>query len=95
MNFWILSSLVFELIEKDLRIFVHSDEAVGKGELYIPKQVQQWIGSSRIKVRLTGAGSDWFGVTYANDKEKALQRLAEKSMRNIYPTPLWKKSRRS
>lgn len=95
MNFWILSPLVFQFIEEDLRLFVLSDEAVGKDELFIPKQVQHWMGSGRIKVRLTEPGSDWFGVTYANDKEKAVQKLAEKTKERSYPSPLWKKPKRS
>ena len=95
MNFWIFNSRVFALIEKDLALFVQSDEARKGEEIYIPKQVQKWIGQGKIKVRLTEPCGDWFGVTYANDKRRAVQILEEKGKTNIYPSPLWKKLLRS
>ena len=95
MNFWILSPLVFDLIEKDLRLFVQSKGAEGKDELFIPKQMQHWMDSRKVKVRLTEPGSDWFGVTYANDKFKAVQKLKEKTRDETYPSPLWKKLKTS
>jgi len=95
MNFWILSPLVFDLIEEDLRQFVQSEGAEGNDELFIPKQVQQWMGQGQVRVRLTEPGSDWFGVTYSNDKHKALQKLNDKTRDNSYPSPLWKKLKTS
>ena len=90
MNFWVFGPEVFPLLEKDLREFVNSPETGDRDEIYIPKQVQQWIKNRQARVRLTGAGSDWFGVTYAKDKERAVERL--KSLSNHhYPAPLWKK----
>jgi NDP-sugar pyrophosphorylase family protein len=91
MNFWILTPLVFDLIEKDLRLFVQSEGAEGDDELFIPKQVQHWMSQGQVRVRLTEPGSDWFGVTYSNDKYKAVEKLNEKTRDNSYPSPLWKK----
>ena len=94
MNFWIMSPLVFDLIEEDLRGFVRSDKAQSREELYIPKQVQRWMDSDRIRVRMTPSGNDWFGITYANDKQKAVKKLYEKTRENAYPSPLWKRQKR-
>ncbi len=91
MNFWILGQEVFKLIEKDLVSFVASGDARSRGEIYIPKQVQQWMSRGKVRVRLTGSGSDWFGVTYANDKSRAMEQLRERTFKNFYPSPLWKK----
>lgn len=94
MNFWILNHSVFALIEEDLLSFVRSAGASGQ-EIYIPKQVQQWMVAGKIKVRLTEPCHDWFGVTYANDKRKAVHELAIKTEKNIYPSRLWKKLSKS
>jgi hypothetical protein len=33
--------------------------------------------------------SKWFGITYADDKEKAMQELKEMTDSGQYTTPLW------
>ena len=91
MNFWILGHRVFELIEEDLVSFVDSQEARSGGEIYIPKQVQHWRAGGKVRVKLTGFCADWFGVTYAKDKVRAMQKLREKTKINSYPSPLWKR----
>ena len=90
MNFWILGTRVFELIEQDLISFVDSKEARSGGEIYIPRQVQKWRTEGKVRVKLTDQGTDWFGVTYANDKKRAVELLSERTDRKLYPSPLWK-----
>lgn len=91
MNFWVFGPKVFDLLERDLLEFVHSPEAGAGEEIYIPNQVQVWIRKGEARVRLTGAGSDWFGVTYANDKQRAQENLAKRTDLKLYPSPLWKR----
>lgn len=95
MNFWILGHRVFELIEEDLVSFVGSPEAGAGGEIYIPKQVQQWRAAGKVRVKLTGSCADWFGVTYAKDKSRAMEKLVEKANIKFYPSPLWKRPEQS
>ena len=42
-------------------------------------------------VKLVPSGGDWFGVTYASDKEKAMKNLQDKTNQNQYISPLWPK----
>lgn len=90
MNLWVFGPEVFALLEKDLLGFVNSDETGVKDEIYIPKQVQQWIKKGQSQVKLTGAGEGWFGVTYAKDKQRAMDHLAQRTRLKDYPSPLWK-----
>ena len=89
MNLWVFGPKVFNLLEKDLIEFVNSPETKEEDEIYIPKQVQNWIENGQATVRLTGAGKGWFGVTYANDKKRAMEHLAERTRLKDYPAPLW------
>ena len=89
MNLWVFGPKVFNLLEKDLLEFVNSPNTKDQDEIYIPKQVQQWIELGKARVRLTGAGKGWFGVTYANDKKRAMHHLAERTRMKDYPAPLW------
>ena len=91
MNLWVFGRQVFNLIEKDLVEFVNSPYTKNEDEIYIPKQVQNWIVNGQASVRLTGAGKGWFGVTYANDKKRAMEHLAERTRLKDYPSPLWKR----
>lgn len=89
MNLWVFGPKVFTLLEKDLVEFVNSPETEDRDEIYIPKQVQQWIEQAKARVKLTGSGRGWFGVTYANDKKRAMDYLAERTRLKDYPAPLW------
>lgn len=91
MNFWVFGPAIFDLIEKDLAEFVKSDQTDEKTEIYIPNQIQTWIEKGKARVRLTGSGSDWFGVTYARDKIRAMESLKKYTESKLYPSPLWNK----
>ncbi len=90
MNLWVFGPRVFSLLEKDLLEFVNSSKTGNEDEIYIPKQVQHWIKGGQARVKLTGAGKGWFGVTYAKDKQRAMEHLAERTGLMDYPAPLWK-----
>ena len=70
--------------------FFKEENNLDTEEVYIPKQAQQWIVENRARVRLTPACEDWFGVTYANDKSRARERLLRMTEQGHYPSPLWK-----
>jgi dTDP-glucose pyrophosphorylase len=91
MNLWVFGPMVFNLLETDLLEFVNSPNTKDQDEIFIPKQVQHWIERGKARVRLTGAGKGWFGVTYANDKKRAMDHLAERTRLKDYPAPLWKR----
>jgi nitrogen regulatory protein PII-like uncharacterized protein len=40
-------------------------------------------------MRVLDANSEWFGVTYKEDKETAIKRLAELTSQGVYPASLW------
>ena len=60
-----------------------------KSECYIPKATDWLIKNNYLKMRAVMADSEWFGVTYKEDKEAAIKRLATLTAEGVYPAPLW------
>ena len=90
MNFWVCRPSIFDKIESEFRIFLNDDDRIANSELYIPLMIQQMLQAKEIEVKCIPSGGDWFGVTYASDKEKAMNSLKEKSDSGKYPAPIWK-----
>ena len=89
MNFWVCKPKIFDKIEE--QFISNLKEGFGdKQEIYIPIVIQKLIEDEVIKVFATPTVSSWFGVTYAQDKSNAVKILAELTVNNKYPTPLWK-----
>ena len=60
-----------------------------KSECYIPKASDWFIKNNYLKIRVVPADSEWFGITYQEDKEMAIKRLAALTAEGVYPAPLW------
>jgi NDP-sugar pyrophosphorylase family protein len=61
-----------------------------KSECYLPKASDWFIKNNYLKMRVVHADSEWFGVTYKEDKEAAIKRLTALTAEGVYPEPLWK-----
>ncbi len=89
MNFWICQPDIFPKIEADFRHFLETTEDASKGEIYLPFVIQDMLRQGTAQVDVIPSESQWFGVTYAEDKEKALGALKDLSSEGKYPSPLW------
>jgi NDP-sugar pyrophosphorylase family protein len=89
MNFWVCRPSIFDKIESEFRLFLNDDDRIANSELYIPSMIQEMLLANEIEVKCIPSGGDWFGVTYASDKEKAMNSLKEKSNSGKYPSPIW------
>ena len=89
MNFWVCKPSIFEKVESEFREFLSTEEGIEKGELYIPFIVKDMLQAGEADVKLVPSESDWFGVTYASDKEKAMESLKQKAETGKYISPLW------
>jgi|TARA_B110000263_G_C15277972_1_gene496793 dTDP-glucose pyrophosphorylase len=89
MNFFGFTPNFFGFCEKLFDQFLISNHSNPKAEFFIPLVVDYIInkGDSRLKVLMSN--SQWFGVTYKEDK-KFVQRAIEKlKQKNVYPKKLW------
>jgi NDP-sugar pyrophosphorylase family protein len=89
MNFWVCSPVIFRQIAQDLREFIETGENLEKGEVYLPFVIQGMLQEGKTSVEVIPADSKWFGVTYADDKEIAVNALREMTDQGEYPSPLW------
>ena len=89
MNFWICQPGIFPKIESDFREFLSRSEDPSKGEIYLPFVIQDMLRTGGAQVEVIPSESQWFGITYAADKEKAVQALQDLSEQGKYPAPLW------
>jgi NDP-sugar pyrophosphorylase family protein len=89
MNFWGFMPSVFPEIKSLFEDYARENFNAPKAEFYIPKVMSYLIDSEKGKCKVFESSSDWFGVTYPEDKEivvGALNRLIEQGK---YPSKLW------
>jgi len=91
MNFWVCRPSIFDQIEGDLRTFMSAIETQKTGEVYLPFVVQAMLQEKKVSVDVIPSNSNWFGITYADDREKAVNALSEVSQQGKYTAPLWTK----
>jgi choline kinase len=95
MNFWGFPSDIIpafkNYFDDFLKNFAADVEKEIKSECFIPKAVDHFIKQEITKVKVLSANSDWFGVTYKEDREAAIKKIGELTAAGVYPAPLWEK----
>jgi dTDP-glucose pyrophosphorylase len=93
MNFWGFPPAILPEFKKYfddfLRTFSADIPARIKDECFIPKAADHFIKQGIAKIKVLRADSDWFGVTYKEDRESAVNKLAELTRAGVYPEKLW------
>jgi dTDP-glucose pyrophosphorylase len=89
MNFWGFPETILPKFQNYFDRFVTSSYTDLKSECYIPKAVDHFIKQGSIRIRSLPATSEWFGVTYKDDKAAAVRRIAELTAQGVYPVKLW------
>lgn len=89
MNFWICSTSIFQYIESYFQNFLSDSSNHEKNEIYLPFVAQEMMANGLIDIDVIPTDSDWFGITYYEDKQEAVKTLARLTKENHYPSPLW------
>ena len=92
MNFWVCRPSIFAHIEEDIKTFLQDEANITGSEVYLPFVIQAMLQADKTAVDVIPSDSKWFGVTYADDKEKAMAQLKEMTDEGGYHTPLWASS---
>jgi hypothetical protein len=77
MNFWAFTPQIFPLLGEKLRAFLAVHAASEKTEFYIPSAVAGMIAAGEATVRVIPTASDWFGVTYREDRPRVVESIAK------------------
>lgn len=89
MNFWGFKPSVFSITHEMFTDYAHQHYMAPKAEFFIPLVATHLIKSGLGKLKVISNPSEWFGVTYPEDKptvQAALQRLHTVGK---YPAKLW------
>ena len=93
MNFWGFPPDILPKLQKyfdDFLVTFAADiEGNIKSECFIPKAVDHFLKQEIIKVKSLSADSEWFGVTYKEDREAAIKKIDELISCGVYPASLW------
>lgn len=87
MNVWGFAPEMFEHLEKGFAEFLSSPMADPlKAEYYLPFSVDQLIRKKAAQVSVLRTGSEWFGVTYPEDKSMVKAALQKAYAEGLYPS---------
>lgn len=89
MNFWGFSPGIFEHNQRLFASFLSARGQELKSEMYIPGLVDELIKADIARVKVLNSSAKWFGVTYADDKPKAMESIRALVSRGVYPDRLW------
>jgi dTDP-glucose pyrophosphorylase len=76
MNFWGFTPQIFSLLGGKLGGFLAAHAGSEKSEFYIPTAVAAMITAGEATVRVIPTSSEWFGVTYREDRPRVVESIA-------------------
>lgn len=89
MNFWGFTPWIFDVAQEYFEAFLHglaTDEL--KAECLLPTMVDDMMRSGSLNVNVLSTDSQWFGVTYQEDKSKVQESLKKLHETGVYPASL-------
>jgi len=89
MNFWGFTPDVFPELESEFKKFIWQNNNNSKAEYYIPSIVSHQMKTKNATVKVLQAKSQWFGVTYKEDKPVVIEKIKELTKSGEYPYQLW------
>jgi len=76
-------------LDTQLHTFLDAQGHELKSEFYLPSSVSALIARSEATVQLLPTTSQWFGVTYREDRAQVVDRLADRVAAGEYPQKLF------
>lgn len=89
MNIWGLKQSIFDILERGFKEFLEEYGDHETAEYLIPKEMNEKIHTGELKVSVFPTSSEWFGITYKEDKQQVQESLLSLSLEGQYPMPLW------
>ncbi len=89
MNCWAFQPDFFGYLSEGFQDFLKRRGTELKSEYFFPFEVSDRLQRGQIKVRVLPTESEWFGVTYPEDRPGVEKSLAGLIRRGEYPVSLW------
>jgi len=89
MNMWGFTPRIFEQLCESFQRFLELHGADLNAECYIPSTVNDLIHAGKAHVKVLHSRDSWFGVTYREDREHAVESIRRLIESGAYPKRLW------
>jgi NDP-sugar pyrophosphorylase family protein len=92
MNCWGFHPQIFPLLDTRFRTFLATtppESLAAKAEFYLPTAISALIAEEKLRVRVLSTESDWFGVTYREDRPRVVETLNALIATRVYPEKLF------
>lgn len=89
MNMWGFYPSYFDYFDKNFKLFLQKEGNNPTSEYYIPDLIDYLIKNDKAIVKVLSSDSDWFGVTYKDDKPFVVEKLNKLINSGFYPKKLW------
>lgn len=89
MNMWGFAPEIFDLMSRSFEDFLANiKEGDIKAEYVLPNFVGKMIQSGDLNIKVLRTDSEWFGVTYKEDRDEVAQKLLAMKLNGTYPEKL-------
>jgi NDP-sugar pyrophosphorylase family protein len=89
MNFWGFTPEIFNVSLELFKEFAHANKDNPKAEFFIPLVGDHLIRTNKAEVKVIPTSSQWFGVTYKEDKPIVQESIDQLVKSGTYPENLW------
>lgn len=89
MNMWGFYPSYFNYFDTQFKEFLNLHGNEETSEYYIPDLIDYLIKNNKSDIKVLSSDSDWFGVTYQEDKPFVMEKLQELIDKGVYPEKLW------
>lgn len=89
MNLWGFPVSILAHLESHFIDFLETKGSELKSECYIPTVVDELIQGETAECHLVSSESQWFGVTYPEDKQSVVESIRDLIEAGEYPSKLW------
>ncbi len=89
MNFWGMTPGIIPKLSDAFDSFLEKRGHELKSEYFIPGAVDEFMKAGLCDVRVYSTDAQWYGVTYAEDKEYVKNSIQNMIARGEYPKSLW------
>ncbi len=90
MNMFGFTSDYFTASEEYFKVFLTENVANLKSEFFIPIMVNKMVNDKAADLKVLSTTSQWFGVTYKDDKPSVVAKVQALIEEGQYPAKLWK-----
>jgi UTP-glucose-1-phosphate uridylyltransferase len=89
MNFWGFTPDFLKSLDSQFHAFLEENSQELKSEFFLPSTVDSLIKENKATVNVLKTTAKWMGVTYREDKDTVMVKVAEFKAAGLYPAKLW------